>query len=63
MIWLAMRSRASTVIIPMQDWLCLDESNRMNFPGTKTGNWKWRMQKDYNTDELVAVMKQLSNRK
>ena len=63
LIWLAMRSRASTVIIPMQDWLCLDESGRMNMPGTKTENWKWRMNKDYKTDELVAIIKQLSNRK
>lgn len=63
MIWLAMRSRANTVIIPMQDWLCLDESARMNYPGTESGNWEWRMGKNYNTEELLYNIKTLSDRK
>lgn len=63
MIWLAMRSRANTVIIPMQDWLCLDESARMNYPGTKTGNWEWRMHRDYSSEELLYIMRLLSNRR
>lgn len=63
MIWLAMRSRANTVIIPMQDWLCLDETARMNFPGTKTGNWEWRMDKNYFTDELIYTVKSISDRR
>ena len=63
MIWLAMRSRADTVIIPMQDWLCLDETARMNVPGTKNGNWEWRMPKDSVTDELIDAVRRLSYRK
>ncbi len=39
----AFASCADTVIIPMQDWLALDESARMNYPGTVGGNWLWRM--------------------
>ncbi len=38
----AMASPASTAIVPMQDFLCLGESDRMNTPGTTEGNWKWR---------------------
>jgi 4-alpha-glucanotransferase len=36
-------SVAKTAIIPMQDFLELDDSSRMNTPGTTDGNWLWRM--------------------
>lgn len=35
-------SRANTVIIPMQDFLNLPTSARMNIPSTLGGNWAWR---------------------
>lgn len=35
--------RAETVIVPMQDLLCLPGSCRMNRPGTVKGNWHWQM--------------------
>lgn len=38
-----MASVADTVIIPMQDWLELDNSARINIPSTLGENWKWRM--------------------
>lgn len=40
---LALSSRAAAAIIPMQDVLSLDESARMNVPGTHSGNWQWRL--------------------
>lgn len=43
LIRLAMRSKANWAIIQMQDILALDESSRMNFPGTVENNWQWRM--------------------
>ena len=43
MIDLAMMSCADTCIIPLQDWLGLDNSARMNTPGTVDINWSWRM--------------------
>lgn len=43
MIKLAMMSVADTCIIPMQDYLELDDRARMNEPGTLGANWKWRM--------------------
>jgi hypothetical protein len=39
-----MASPASTVILPMQDVLGLDQRARMNIPGTLEGNWSWRLQ-------------------
>jgi len=35
-------SSAMMAIIPMQDVLGLDNSARMNTPGTASGNWTWR---------------------
>jgi len=40
---IARLSGCKTMILPMQDILGLDESHRMNTPGTPTGNWDWRM--------------------
>lgn len=39
-------------VIPMQDWLGLDTSARMNYPGTVGGNWKWRLTPDQLTPDL-----------
>lgn len=40
----AFASVADRVIIPMQDFLELDTTARMNFPGTVGGgNWRWRL--------------------
>ena len=41
-ITLAMRSRAKNCLIPMQDWLGLDNSSRINKPSTVGINWRWR---------------------
>ena len=41
-IALAMRSRAKSCIIPMQDWLGLDNDCRINKPSTVGINWRWR---------------------
>ena len=46
MIRLAFSSVADTVVIPMQDFLGLDNSARMNIPSTLGGNWIWRMQEE-----------------
>lgn len=62
MISLAMRSNAHLVIIPLQDWLCLDNSARMNIPGTAHGNWKWKLNEATDFDALKKVMNRLSRR-
>ncbi|MGC9341888.1 MAG: malto-oligosyltrehalose synthase, partial [Bacteroidales bacterium] len=43
MIRIAYSSVAKIAIIPMQDWLGLNETARMNFPSTTEGNWKWKL--------------------
>jgi 4-alpha-glucanotransferase len=38
-----MASVATVAIFPMQDVLGLGTESRMNYPGTSSGNWRWRM--------------------
>ena len=42
LIDVALATQADLAIIPMQDILALDSTNRMNTPGTMGGNWVWR---------------------
>jgi malto-oligosyltrehalose synthase/4-alpha-glucanotransferase len=39
----AFSSVCKTAIIPIQDWLNLDESSRMNTPAGDSDNWTWRL--------------------
>jgi 4-alpha-glucanotransferase len=43
LIRMLMSSVADTAIVPVQDVLGLDDAARMNTPGTKQDNWKWRV--------------------
>ena len=45
LIKLAMGSVSNLCVIPMQDYLGLDGSARINKPSTVGGNWVWRMKK------------------
>ena len=58
-IALAYRSVSDICIIPMQDWLGLDDEARMNTPSTIGDNWRWRLDKMPN-QELAEVMKNMS---
>ncbi|MFO7611068.1 MAG: 4-alpha-glucanotransferase [Clostridia bacterium] len=42
-IEMVMRSDSKAAIVPMQDYLGLGSSARMNTPSTISGNWEWRM--------------------
>ncbi len=53
-IALIMRSRARLCIVPMQDWLGLDDTCRMNTPSTVGENWKWRVNKKVLTEKLCG---------
>jgi len=50
----AYSSIARTVIIPLQDVLCLDSSARMNTPGVPGGNWQFRFRDGSLTDEKAS---------
>lgn len=53
-------SVANVVIFPMQDVLGLSTDHRMNFPGQRDGNWKWRFSWDQVRPELTQVLKKIS---
>ena len=54
--------RADTVIVPLQDALGLPASCRMNTPGTPSGNWMWKMEKDCLTETLAAKLAGLAQK-
>lgn len=60
MIRAVSKSQSMLCIIPMQDVLCLDSSARMNTPGTKTGNWIWRMSKEDINQDNAKLLKKLT---
>jgi len=62
LIDLAMMSAADTCIIPIQDWLGLDNSSRMNTPGTVDLNWSWRLLPGQVTEELCEEVRNVSKR-
>ena len=57
MIRFAMMSVCDTCVVPMQDYLELDDRARINEPGSLGNNWKWRMKKD-----VTEQYKELSER-
>ena len=61
-ISLVMRSCAKYCIIPMQDYLGLDNSCRMNTPSTVGANWRWRMKEGALTQELCQEILQTTKR-
>ena len=57
MIRLVLQSASNLAIIPMQDWLELDSSARLNKPSTLGGiNWCWRLEKSAMTPEFASDM-------
>jgi 4-alpha-glucanotransferase len=57
MLELALRSPAVLSITPAQDVLGLGSDARMNRPGVKRGNWRWRLEPGQLTDGLAARLK------
>jgi 4-alpha-glucanotransferase len=56
----ALSSVADTAIIPMQDYLGLDDQARMNKPATLGGNnWRWRMLPGAASPELAEKIRPL----
>lgn len=51
MLRLGMSSTAGLFVAQMQDWL--GRSDRTNCPGTREGNWRWRMLPGETTPELA----------
>lgn len=53
-------SVARWVLAPLQDFLNLDTSARMNFPGRPSGNWSWRMPVGALTAQLAERIAELN---
>lgn len=51
---------ADLAVIPMQDFLELDNSARINRPSTVGGNWEWRLLPGELTADLAASMMELA---
>lgn len=60
MIRHSFESVADLAIIPMQDWLNLDASARMNLPGRAEGNWTWRMKPHAFDASVISRMKEFA---
>lgn len=60
LIRLALASVAGMAVFQMQDLLDLDNSTRMNTPGTTSGNWTWRYRHEQLSDNVKARLHHLT---
>lgn len=58
LIRVAQSSVADYCIIPIQDYLCLDNGARMNTPSTVGTNWKWRVSDKQLSNKLAEKIKE-----
>ena len=56
---IGMRTKANLFISPIQDILSLDDSSRLNTPGTITNNWRWKL--NQTLDEIDMNLKKYSD--
>lgn len=56
----AVASVANLCIIPLQDYLVLDNSARINFPSSMGKNWRWRMSAEDMSSELAGRIRMLN---
>lgn len=61
-ISLVMRSNAKTCIIPMQDYMGLDNECRTNKPSTVGINWRWRLKKEDLSSKLQQEILSVTKR-
>ncbi len=59
-IRLAQSSAANICIVPIQDYLILDNKARMNEPSTLGKNWRWRLLPDQLTTQAGLLMKSMT---
>ena len=59
LIKIGMETNANLFIAPIQDILSLDDSSRLNIPGTVKNNWKWKLNRTL--DEIEDNIKRFSD--
>ena len=61
LIAFAMGSRANLAMVPIQDYLELENAQgRMNVPAVAQGNWSWRLEANYATNELIEKIRSVT---
>ena len=58
LIEIGMETNANLFIAPLQDLLSLDDSSRLNKPGTTKNNWKWKLNRPL--EEIEDHMRKFS---
>ena len=62
LIEIGMETNANLFIAPIQDILSLDDSSRLNKPGTIKDNWKWKLNLTLEEiDEKIRIFSELGN--
>lgn len=54
----SLSSDAQLAVVPLQDFLQLDNEARMNIPGTIDGNWQWQFTWDQIPNDLASTLRQ-----
>ena len=57
-----MGTNANLFIAPIQDILSLDDSSRLNKPGTTKNNWKWKLNQTLeDIEDDLRIFSELGN--
>ena len=57
-----MNTNANLFIAPLQDLLSLDDSSRLNKPGTTQNNWKWKLNRPLEEiEEHIKIFSDIGN--
>ena len=58
-----MKTDANLFIAPIQDILSLDDSSRLNIPGTTKNNWKWKLNRPLEEiEDNITIFSELGNK-
>ncbi len=58
MVRMALASPAGLAVVPAQDLLGLGSAARLNTPGTRRGNWRWRLRAGALSPDLAAWLRE-----
>ena len=63
LIEIGMDTTANLFIAPIQDILSLDDSSRLNIPGTTKNNWKWKLDRPLKEiEDNIRIFSQLGDK-
>jgi len=63
LIKIGMETNANLFIAPIQDLLSLDDSSRLNTPGTTKNNWKWKLNRPLEEiEDNFRIFSELGNK-